>query len=98
MSEQNVGRRVAQFAGSGSVADSHRSACKRSGRRLLSPTLKSRSTEMCCGQLTPMAWTSYSPLLSFTTRSTIHPVQAVKTASVALVAVVPLSMVPDPSV
>ena len=36
-------------------------------------TLKSRLTKMWCGQLTPMLWTSYSPLLSFTTRSTMPP-------------------------
>jgi hypothetical protein len=37
------------------------------------PTLKSWLTEMWWGQLTPMVWTSYSPLLSFTTRSTTPP-------------------------
>ncbi len=36
-------------------------------------TLKSWLTKTWCGQLTPMLWTSYSPLLSFTTRSTIPP-------------------------
>jgi hypothetical protein len=36
-------------------------------------TLKSWLTKTWCGQLTPMLWTSYSPLLSFTTRSTTPP-------------------------
>jgi hypothetical protein len=36
-------------------------------------TLKSWLTKMWCGQLTPMLWASYSPVLSFTTRSTIPP-------------------------
>jgi hypothetical protein len=36
-------------------------------------TLKVWLTKMWWGQLTPMLWTSYSPLLSFTTRSTTPP-------------------------
>ena len=36
-------------------------------------TLKSWLTKMWCGQLTPMVWTSYSPLPSCTTRSTMPP-------------------------
>jgi hypothetical protein len=36
-------------------------------------TSKSWLTKMWCGQLTPMLWTSYSPLLSLTTRSTTPP-------------------------
>ena len=59
-------------------------------------TLKSWLTKTWCGQLTPMLWTSYSPLLSFTTRSTIPPGYAASAASVALLAVVPLTIVPDP--
>jgi IS30 family transposase len=36
-------------------------------------TLKFWLTKTWCGQLTPMQWTSYSPLLSLTTRSTTPP-------------------------
>ncbi len=36
-------------------------------------TLKSWLTKTWWGQLTPIWWTSYSPLLSFTTRSTTPP-------------------------
>jgi hypothetical protein len=47
---------------------------KRSPRRYSAPTtLNSWLTKTWCGQLTPMLCTSYSPLLSFTTRSTTPP-------------------------
>jgi hypothetical protein len=43
------------------------------GQSLAPITLKSLLTKMWWGQLTPMLCTSYSPLLSFTTRSTTPP-------------------------
>jgi len=36
-------------------------------------TLKSLLTKTWCGQLTPIMWTLYSPLLSSTTRLTVPP-------------------------
>src|SRR3954447_331404 len=44
-----------------------------------------------------MVWTSYSPLLSLTTRSTTPPGYTASAAVVARFAVVPLTIVPEPS-
>ena len=56
------------------AATASRSSGAASGRGQSAPTtLKFWLTKMWCGQLTPMLWTSYLPLLSFTTRSTMPP-------------------------
>jgi hypothetical protein len=61
-------------------------------------TLKFLPTKTWWGQLMLMLWTSYSPSLSCTTRSTMPPGKTACAAVVALYAVVPLTIVPSPSV
>ena len=59
-------------------------------------TMKFLLTKTWCGQLILIIWTAYEPSLSFRTRLTVPPGHLASAVALALFAVTPVMIAPDP--